>query len=134
MKDLIVYASSQDPEDRKNTEGYRASYFYLHGYFDEINGYDICTMSPELLTYCLWHGVKVCKCKINGKLYEALVFSNFEMDRMQGYVVSISHFEDIKDAIKKFKTIHMYAHDEKYVKETYPNTWEFMKRTYRELF
>ena len=49
----IVYGIEQEMEGSEwGDNTYSASFFYIHGDLENMNGYDICMFSPELLSNC----------------------------------------------------------------------------------
>lgn len=124
MKEYIVYPEHMRSID---TPGYRASYFYLHGKLDELNGYDICNVNDKLLQSLLRPGIRFATCTINEIKYNCLVICSYRMDRIEGYIVEINDFESIKDAMLKFKPNLCSDDSLEYIQENFIETFNYLR-------
>lgn len=111
-----------DINERVNTPGYRASYFYLHGEAEYVNGYDICTANGEALGNCLRRGAFLCEVVCNdGNAKDAICFSYFKHgERMSGLICFLDDEESIEYVAKKesifSSTPSMYTDEEDYLR------------------
>ena len=117
-----------EPIEGLELPGNRMPYFYLHGECEKRNGYDICNANIEAFRYSLREGGYLCKVQfMNGEIEDAICFSKFESNSMNGLIVFLRNDADIIDAIRLlgFRGIPSFNLDEEdYLKSI--NKWDLM--------
>lgn len=117
---------NNDNKIKTNDTLINASGFYLHGYLDEKNEFDLCMFNEYSVKQALSERISVVTTVLtNGEEVDSLLFCSFDRCRkkMGGYIVKIDSIKDIKDAIKEHKGALlgcMTNCDEAYIEENYP--------------
>lgn len=116
-KSRIFYAV---PDHNTPVAGIRPSYFYLHREAESRNGYDICTCNSEAIVNCLREGAFLCRVIFSDYTTEdAVCFSKFVDNRMNGLICLLSDEDGIKSAVKYYDFtdgVSMYTDEEEYLK------------------
>jgi hypothetical protein len=113
-------------------QGFRASYYYMHGKLEDDSGYDCCNVSGKLLSYLLCEGIYLAKCSRNNKT--CLVFSCCEdMNRMKGRMCYIDDLKAIESILVNQLEAHInvrFSNDKTFVREKFIETYDLLKKLY----
>lgn len=80
-----------------------ASFYYLHGEADYVNGYDLCTFNEEAESLCSQEGAFLCEVVcIDGTVKDAICFSYLKHGhRMSGLICFLDDEINIEYVAKK---------------------------------
>ena len=99
-----------------------ASYFYLHGEAEDVNGYDLCMFNQQAQSLCDCQGAFLCEVVcIEGTVKDAICFSYFKHgERMAGLICFLDDERSIEGVSKKAdiftSTPSMYFDEVEYLK------------------
>lgn len=135
----IVYGIEQGMEGSEwGDNTYRASFFYIHGELEGMNGYDICMFSPELLSCSTTSGITICytHLKSQSEPILSLLFKSYDKmmgGRITGLIVKIDDYESIEECVKHHKNINMYSDEQEFLSTNYRKTFHIIDETFRRM-
>lgn len=127
MKNKVVYGV---PLNEDFNKGYYIGQFYLHGKAEDINGYDIVTMSGDCFYAAMFDNrASLVEIEIKEERYKGLMFSFYHFGRMEGLITLIDDLDAIKDIIKVFpiNSPTIEEGEKTYLKTHFPNTYNLLK-------
>ena len=116
-------------ELEEDGQGFRASYYYMHGNLELDSGYDCFNVSGNLLVNLLSEGIFIAKCFRNNKT--CLVFSCYDgNDRMIGRACYIDDLDAIRcitvNQLEKGLSVR-FTKGKDFVKDKYIETYNLLK-------
>jgi len=120
---------AEDIDGENVVEGVRAPYFYLHGWLEELSGYDIVSAEAEMLKELLVQGVSICEVQIYTIQVRSLVFKEFNGDRMEGLIIALNDVTHHKDYVQGFiesHGFHAYECEKAMLKECHPEIYRLL--------
>lgn len=112
------------------------SYFYLHCKAQDINNYDCCEGDIETFSDVLSMSLRVVDLLMkNGDIFPCILLTTVKENKMTGLICLCDDLKGIKSAwdyFNKKPSLTLYEHDEKYLKEYFPETRQLISELRRK--
>ena len=128
MKPIYKFFA-EDINGENEVEGVRAPYFYIHGWLEELSGYDIVSAEAKMLKELLVQGVSICEVQIDNIRVRSLVFKEFNGNRMEGLIIALNDIMHHKDYVQEFINkhgFHVYECEKTMLRECHPEIYRLL--------